>query len=70
MKTLLTLCLALIGLAGFATTKAAASETSPTTLPAAVHVNEVDVVVYHRHHYHHYNHRRYYYRHHHRYYYH
>ncbi len=72
MKTLLTFCLVVLGLAGFASTQAAASEATPAALPAVVHENEVDVVVaphrhyYHRHYYHH---RRYYYRHHRRYYY-
>lgn len=62
MKTLLTLCLAIIGLAGFASTKAEAAQ----TLPAVVRQNyEEVVVVHHRHHYHHYyHHRNYYYRHH------
>ena len=64
MKTLLTLCLTIIGLAGFASTKADAAQ----TLPATVHQNYEEVVVVHHHH-HYYHHRRYYYRHHHRVYY-
>ena len=77
MKALLILCLAVVGLAGFASTSANAAVNTPAALPAVAHIN-AEVVVetggpryyHHRHYYHrHYYHRRWYYRHHRRYYY-
>ncbi len=75
MKTLLSLCLAAVGLIGFASVNANAAVPTATeivTMPSVAHINQVVVVeTGHRHYYHHRRHyrRRYYYRHHRRYYY-